>query len=178
MQHFRNGVAALLAVALLGLAAGCGQPGPASGGSSAASETQSVTGSTATPAAASQASQTATPADWSFTDALNRKVTIHAAPKRVVSLYGSFAEAWTLAGGTVVGTTQDAISERKMKFGDDVKVIGTNETLNIRAFLAGKARSVADTGQYSARLFFLHDVSGISGYDEGVHHVDRPSGSL
>lgn len=152
MQHFQNGVAAVLAVALLGLAAGCGQPGTASGGSSAASETQSVTGSTASAAAASQASQTATPADWSFTDALNRKVTIHAAPKRVVSLYGSFAEAWTLAGGAVVGTTQDAISERKMKFGDDVKVIGTNETLNMEQILALNPDFVILTSELSAQV--------------------------
>ena len=31
---------------------------------------------------------------------------------RVVSLYGSFAEAWTLAGGTLTATTEDAIKER------------------------------------------------------------------
>ena len=29
-------------------------------------------------------------------------------PQRVVSLYGSYAEAWTQAGGALVGATEDA----------------------------------------------------------------------
>ena len=36
---------------------------------------------------------------------------------RVVSLYGSFAEAWTLAGGTLTATTEDAIKERGLDLG-------------------------------------------------------------
>ncbi len=44
---------------------------------------------------------------------------------RVVSLYGSFAEAWILAGGTLVGATQDAIEERRLNLGDDTLVVGT-----------------------------------------------------
>ena len=36
--------------------------------------------------------------------------TKEAQPMRVVSLYGSFAEAWILAGGQLVGVTEDAVS--------------------------------------------------------------------
>lgn len=64
---------------------------------------------------------------WTFTDALERSVSIQP-PKTVVSLYGSFAETWTLAGGTLAGTTQDAVEERGMKLSDDVKIIGTVKT--------------------------------------------------
>lgn len=64
---------------------------------------------------------------WNFTDALNRPVTIQP-PQRVVSLYGSFAEAWTLAGGTLAGTTQDAVEERGMTLPADVAIVGTVKT--------------------------------------------------
>ena len=40
------------------------------------------------------------------------------APQRVVCLYGSYAEAWTLAGGTLCGVTDDAVSERGMGIGN------------------------------------------------------------
>ena len=59
----------------------------------------------------------------SFTDALGREVAVKSAEK-VVSAYGSFAEVWTLAGGTLVGVTQDAVTERKLDLGD-VAIIGS-----------------------------------------------------
>ncbi|GHU37986.1 ABC transporter substrate-binding protein [Clostridia bacterium] len=43
----------------------------------------------------------------SFEDALGHNVTISEA-KRVIALSGSFAQIWLLAGGELVGTTQDA----------------------------------------------------------------------
>ena len=48
--------------------------------------------------------------ETSFTDASGRRLTFDTAPKRVVSLYGSFAETWLLAGGGLVGATQDAVA--------------------------------------------------------------------
>ncbi len=59
-----------------------------------------------------------------FTDALGREVAL-TSNKRVISAYGSFAEVWTLAGGTLVGVTEDAISERQLELGDDVAIIGS-----------------------------------------------------
>ena len=46
-----------------------------------------------------------------FTDALGYSVTL-SSWERVASLYGSFAETWTLAGGTLIGATSDAVEER------------------------------------------------------------------
>ena len=43
-----------------------------------------------------------------FTDALGRKVSIQKNPQRVAALLGSFADVWTLAGGTLCATADDA----------------------------------------------------------------------
>ena len=62
---------------------------------------------------------------FTFTDAMGREVTLNETPVRVVAFHGSFAEAWVQCGGTLVGTTEDAISERGMQLGEDVQVVGT-----------------------------------------------------
>ncbi|PYG84858.1 iron complex transport system substrate-binding protein [Ruminiclostridium sufflavum DSM 19573] len=46
----------------------------------------------------------------SFVDALGHNVTVHKAD-RVIALSGSFAETWLLAGGNLIGTTQDAFTD-------------------------------------------------------------------
>ena len=58
-----------------------------------------------------------------------------AAPQRVVSLYGSYAEAWVQAGGTLVGATEDAVSERGMDLGT-AQIIGTTKAPNLERILA------------------------------------------
>ena len=59
-----------------------------------------------------------------------------AQPQRVVSLLGSFAEAWTLAGGQLAGVTEDAVSERGMALEDGVQIIGTTKSPNLELVLA------------------------------------------
>ena len=56
-------------------------------------------------------------------------------PRRVVSLYGSFAEAWTQAGGTLAGVTDDAVSERGLDV-DSAMVIGTTKAPNLELVLS------------------------------------------
>ena len=56
-------------------------------------------------------------------------------PQRVVSLYGSYAEAWAQAGGTLVGATEDAVSERGMDLGE-AQIIGTTKEPNLELVLA------------------------------------------
>ena len=43
-----------------------------------------------------------------FTDALNREVTIAKNPKRTAALIGSFADVWTLSGGEICASVDDA----------------------------------------------------------------------
>ncbi len=72
---------------------------------------------------------------FSFTDDLGQDVTI-ASCEKVVSLYGSYAEAWSLAGGSLVGVTEDAIEERHMDLGENVAEIGSVKTPSFEAILA------------------------------------------
>lgn len=57
-----------------------------------------------------------------------------AAPERVVCLYGSYAEAWMQAGGTLVGVTEDAVKERGMA--TDAAIVGTTKTADVEAIVA------------------------------------------
>ena len=78
---------------------------------SAASDTQSVT----------------------FTDDLGREVTV-SNPQRVVACMGSFAGAWQLAGGTLVGASDDAFAH----YGVDssaVSGVGKSTALNLESIL-------------------------------------------
>ena len=70
-----------------------------------------------------------------FTDALGYQVQVESW-ERVISLYGSFAETWLLAGGTLVGTTSDAVNERGMELGEDVAIVGTVKEPNFEEILA------------------------------------------
>ena len=69
-----------------------------------------------------------------FTDALGYSVTL-SNWERVASLYGSFAETWTLAGGTLIGATSDAVEERGMELGADVALLGSVKQPNLRRSL-------------------------------------------
>ncbi len=95
-----------------------------------------------------------------FTDAMGYPVTVQSW-NRVVSLYGSFAEAWTLAGGTLAATTEDAIKERGLDLGADVAVIGTNQDPNTEEILAQNPDFVildADISEQTALHEFLQQA--------------------
>lgn len=112
-----------LAVAVAaGLFAGCAKAAPASSSSASSS-------------ALSSSAQTAA-GSWTYTDALGHKVTINSMPQRVISLYGSFAECWMLAGGEVIGATDDAVKERDLDFDDDVTIVGTVKEPNLEQIIA------------------------------------------
>ncbi|MEY8259660.1 ABC transporter substrate-binding protein [Oscillospiraceae bacterium 50-60] len=106
--------------------------------SSAALAAFLLAGCTAAPpadGAAADAVQPPPPAAVTFTDVLDHEVTLERWD-RVVSLYGSFAETWLLAGGTLVGTTEDAVSERGLELGEDVAVVGTVKEPSLEEVLA------------------------------------------
>ncbi len=76
------------------------------------------------------------PVAVTFTDALGYEAVIERWD-RVVSLYGSFAETWLLAGGQLVGTTSDAIEERQLDLGE-AAVVGTVKEPNLEAVIAAE----------------------------------------
>ena len=107
MKHWKPVLCAVLSAALL---TACGAPAPAE---------------TDVPA----------PQTVTFTDALGYEAAIESW-ERVVSLYGSFAETWMLAGGALVGTTSDALEERQLDLGEGVAVVGTVKSPNLEEIIA------------------------------------------
>ena len=91
---------------------------------------------TACGAPAPQEQSSASPEAVTFTDALGYEAVIERWD-RVVSLYGSFAETWLLAGGQLVGTTSDAIEERQLDLGE-AAVVGTVKEPNLEAVIAAE----------------------------------------
>ncbi len=73
---------------------------------------------------------------YTFTDALDNTVVLEEAPKRVVSLVGSYAETWKLAGGDLVGVTDDVVSEKRFELTDDIKIVGTIKEPNVEEVLS------------------------------------------
>lgn len=70
-----------------------------------------------------------------FTDALAHEVVL-TSWDRVISLYGSFAEAWILAGGVPIGVTDDAATERGLELGEGTAIVGTVKEPNLEDILA------------------------------------------
>lgn len=73
---------------------------------------------------------------YSFTDALGNAVNLENTPERVVSLVGSYAETWLLAGGELIGVTNDVISERGLEVDSETAIVGTIKEPNIEEILA------------------------------------------
>lgn len=73
---------------------------------------------------------------YTFLDALDNTVVLDEAPERIVSLVGSYAETWKLAGGKLAGVTNDVLKEERMEITDDIKIVGTIREPNIEEILA------------------------------------------
>jgi iron complex transport system substrate-binding protein len=75
--------------------------------------------------------------EYTFTDDLGRSVTVNN-PQRVVTVMGSFAEIYALAGGaeTIVGSTDDTIDTRDLGIPSDVAKIGSYLKPNVEAIIA------------------------------------------
>jgi len=72
---------------------------------------------------------------YSFVDALENSVVLEEKPSRVVSLVGSYAETWLLAGGELIGVTNDVMTERKLDLSEDTQIVGTIKDPNLEIIL-------------------------------------------
>ena len=72
----------------------------------------------------------------SITDSNGSQITLDTSAPRVVAAYGSFAEAWLLAGGELVGVTQDALEQRDLGLPEDIAVVGTVKEPNAEEIIA------------------------------------------
>lgn len=73
---------------------------------------------------------------YSFTDSLGNSVVLEEKPERVVSLVGSYAETWKLAGGEVIGVTDDVITEDRLELSDEISIVGTVKDPNVEKILS------------------------------------------
>lgn len=82
-----------------------------------------------------------------FRDDLGREVTVSVNPERVTALLGSFAHMWSLAGGTVVGTADDAWDEFKMELPETTVNIGSTKKASLeKVFESNPEFIIASTG--------------------------------
>lgn len=119
--------AAVLALALVG----CGQQEAAApaADNTAAPEQQA-------PASNAAGADDAAPGPVTFTDDLGNEVTVDN-PQRVVACMGSFANAWELAGGTLVGVSDDALQAAGWTIASpDVATVGDFAAVNLEAIIA------------------------------------------
>ncbi|NLM43559.1 MAG: ABC transporter substrate-binding protein [Clostridiales bacterium] len=73
---------------------------------------------------------------YTFTDSLGNSVVLEEKPERVVSLVGSYAETWILAGGEVIGATDDVIKENRLEVPDEIRIVGTVKDPNVEEILS------------------------------------------
>ena len=87
-------------------------------------------------AAESASSQLESAGEVSITDSNGSQITLDTSAPRVVATYGSFAEAWLLAGGELCGVTQDALEQRDLGLPEDIAVVGTVKEPNAEEIIA------------------------------------------
>lgn len=107
---------------------------------------------------------------FSFTDALGYPVQLESWD-RVVSLYGSFGETWLLAGGSLVGTTQDAVTERDLPLGEDVAIVGSVKEPNLEQIIAAEPDFVILSADTAGQVK-LHDALTQAGIPHAYYRVD------
>lgn len=89
----------------------------------------------------------------SVTDALGREVAFETAPERAVALLGSYGEVWIEAGGTLVGTTEDAVDSPGALAQGGVANLGSHSEPNLELLFSLEPDFVilsADTAAHPA----------------------------
>lgn len=73
--------------------------------------------------------------DVTIMDSTGAEVTVTQNP-RVVCLYGSYADAWLLAGGELIGVTEDAVKDHQLDLPEDIAIIGSVKKPNAEIILS------------------------------------------
>lgn len=84
-----------------------------------------------------------------FTDDLGNEVTVKS-HDRVIACMGSFARTWELAGGTLIGVTDDAISDYGIA-SSDVVTVGDFSSPNLEQIIAAEPDFVIMTASSAGR---------------------------
>ena len=124
-----------LFLALALLLTGCAAVSPTETTSQTVSQVDSPS-SALESAPESASSQLESVGEVSITDSNGSQITLDTSAPRVVAAYGSFAEAWLLAGGELCGVTQDALEQRDLGLPEDIAVVGTVKEPNAEEIIA------------------------------------------
>ncbi|MDR2714014.1 MAG: ABC transporter substrate-binding protein [Coriobacteriales bacterium] len=93
--------------------------------------------------------EAATPSEYSFTDDLGKEVTVNN-PQKVVACMGSFANIWTISGGTLIGATSDAFEDYGLDAAN-IAEVGYFTDPNLEQIIALEPDFVIMTGASTGR---------------------------
>ena len=136
------------------LLAGCGAQTAGAGTTPTATPESVATAET--PATAEAASGTT----LTFTDALDREVTVPVEPQRVAVLLGSYADVWCLAGGqdSLVAAASDAWTDFDLNLGDDVANLGSLMEPNLEELIAAQPDLVIASSNTTSNVELLSSL--------------------
>ena len=92
-----------------------------------------------------------------FTDDLDREVTVPANPERVAVLLGSYADVWCLAGGqdSLVAAASDAWTDFDLDLGEDVANLGSLMEPNLEELIAAQPDLVIASSNTTSNVELL-----------------------
>ncbi len=96
---------------------------------------------------------------YTFTDDLDRRVTVKE-PQRVAILLGSYAEAWTLAGGSFCAAVDDAWEEYDLSIPEDVVNLGNTKSMSLELLLSVQPDFVIASTNTSQHLQWESTLEG------------------
>ncbi len=88
---------------------------------------------------------------YTFTDTLDRTVTV-TSHDRTAALLGSFADIWTLAGGTVCATAEDAWEDFRLDLPETTVNLGRMRNLSLELLLTADPDFILASGQITQHV--------------------------
>ena len=123
---------------------------------------QTAVESTASPEAAAPAvsSPEAAAETLTFTDDLDREVTVPVQPQRVAVLLGSYADVWCLAGGqdSLVAAADDAWTDFDLNLSDEVANLGSLMEPNLEELIAAAPDLVIASSNTTSNVELLSSL--------------------
>lgn len=139
---------------------------------------------TATPeSTASSTAEAAQGTTLTFTDDLDREVTVPVEPQRVAVLLGSYADVWCLAGGTdsIVAAANDAWTDFDLDLGEDVANLGSLMEPSLEELIASQPELVIASSNTTSNVELLASLEelgipttyfGVNNFDDYLEMLD------
>lgn len=161
---------AFLLLAVLLVLSGCSAQSPSSSSTEASAPSSAIESSSLESSSQEETPSQSSTGEVEITDTNGATLSVPENP-RVVSLYGSYAEAWLLAGGQVVGVTQDAIDERNLDLPQETSVVGSVKEPNVEEIIALEPDLVILSSDIAAQVD-LQDTLETAGLSCAYYRVD------